>query len=72
MKQLRNTQNASSIFDNPLWTVKQAAVKLSVSEATLRDWIYKRQIPFKRVGNLIRFDPFEIHCWVQERTQHGY
>ncbi|QQR81591.1 MAG: helix-turn-helix domain-containing protein [Deltaproteobacteria bacterium] len=56
------------LFENPYWDVKKAAEKLSVSELTLRDWVYKRQIPFKKVGNLIRFDPSEIHCWIEGRS----
>lgn len=57
-----------SLFDNPLWSIKQAALKLSVSEKTLRDWVYKRKVPFVKVGNLVRFIPSEIEEWIQERS----
>lgn len=61
-------QNHSSLFENQLWDIKTAAFKLSVSEKTLRDWVYKRQVPFKKVGNLVRFNPSEIHQWIEERS----
>ena len=60
------------IFDNSFWDIKQASEKLNVSEKTLRDWVYKRQIPFKKVGKLVRFNPLEIHSWIEKRSKHGY
>lgn len=60
--------NHLSFFENSLWDIKTAAQKLSISEKTLRDWVYKRQVPFKKVGNLVRFDPYEIHQWIEERS----
>ncbi len=59
-------QNA--LFENSLWDIKTASEKLSVSEKTLRDWVYKRQVPFKKVGNLVRFVPSEIQQWIEERS----
>ena len=66
----RNTQhssvNSAQFFENPLWTIKQAAQVLSIAEKTLRDWVYKKQIPFKKIGNLVRFVPSEIQKWIEE------
>lgn len=67
-----NGISTQEFFDNPFWDIKQAAYALSVPEATLRDWVYKRQIPFKKVGNLIRFVPSEIHQWIEERNAYVY
>lgn len=65
--------SSGQFFDNPLWDIHQAAYYLSVSNKTLRDWVYKRQIPFKKVGNLVRFNPSEIQRWIEERSlNHGY
>jgi len=44
---------------------------LKVPIATIRDWIYKRQIPFKKVGRHVRFDPLDIRKWLEERSQNG-
>ncbi|MBX7147707.1 helix-turn-helix domain-containing protein [bacterium] len=73
MKKLRNNQQpAAMLFDNPLWDINKTAAMLSVSVSTLRDWVYKRQIPFKKVGNLVRFDPSEIQKWIEERNHYGH
>lgn len=39
-----------------LLTITQLAEKLFVKEKTVRSWIYKRTIPFTRVGRRIYFD----------------
>ena len=62
---------SSSLFDNPLWDIRKTSIMLSVSQKTLRDWVYKRQIPFKKVGSLVRFDPSAIRRWIDERNNHG-
>ncbi len=59
---------SASLFDNPLWDIRKASQMLCISQKTLRDWVYKRQIPFKKVGKLVRFDPSEIHGWIEERN----
>ena len=72
-QQNRYEQNKSiSLFDNPLWDICKTSQMLSISQKTLRDWVYKRQIPFKKVGKLVRFDPSEIHGWIEERNNYGY
>lgn len=59
------------LFDNRIenfLTIEDLSKWLMISEKTIRDWVYKRQIPFKKVGNLIRFVPSEIHRWIEERN----
>src|SRR5690349_2473409 len=57
------------IFDNqrnekrPLWTVSDVAMYLRVSERTVRDWVYKRVVPYRKVGAAVRFSPDEIERW---------
>jgi excisionase family DNA binding protein len=34
-----------------LLTVEELAAKLSISVRTVRDWRYKRRLPFTRIGN---------------------
>lgn len=59
----------SKVFDNyyprkrPLWNVKEVAQFLNVKEATIRDWVYRREIPFRKVGSLVRFNPEDIERW---------
>lgn len=46
-----------------LWTVREVADYLQVSERTIRDWVYRRTIPFRKAGQAVRFCPEEIECW---------
>ncbi len=71
-KTSNSQQYSVPLFDNQMWDIKKAAQVLSVAEGTLRDWVYKRQIPFKKLGNLIRFVPSEIQQWIEERSHYGY
>lgn len=43
-----------------LLTIKEVSETLKVAEATLRDWVQYRRIPFVRVGRLVRFRPEDI------------
>ena len=40
---------------------------LGVNINTLRSWIWQRQIPFCKMGRLVRFDLREIEDWLRER-----
>jgi len=48
-----------------LWNVDELADYLSVSPRTVRDWVYKRVIPFRKAGRNVRFDPEEIEKWTK-------
>lgn len=55
-----------SVFENskrPLWSVNDVAQFLGVSPRTIRDWVYRRCIPFRKAGNTLRFSPDEIERW---------
>jgi excisionase family DNA binding protein len=68
---INSVKDKGSLFDNrieQLLNIEDLSTWLMISEKTLRDWVYKRQIPFKKVGNLIRFVPSEIHRWIEERN----
>lgn len=36
---------------------------LEVPEKTLRTWVWKRQIPYYKVGKLVRFNLQEVRNW---------
>jgi len=48
---------------HPLWTVDETATFLRKSHRTIRDLVYKRRIPYRKVGKSLRFDPEEIERW---------
>ena len=48
-----------------LLSVKEAAQRLSCSEAMLRKWLHKRRIPFVKVGRLTRLRQSDIEAWLR-------
>ena len=60
----------AQLFDNQLLSIDRLAEYLDVPPATIRDWVYKRQIPFVKVGRLVRFHPSDVQRWLSERS-HG-
>lgn len=63
-------QQGGTLIDNQLWSVPRLAEYLDVPIMTVRDWVYKRQIPFVKVGRHIRFQPSDVQRWLSERS-HG-
>lgn len=64
---------AKEPVDANLWDTKKVANYLDVSEKTIRDWVFKRQIPVKRIKTRVRFSPIEINQWVENGgSGNGY
>jgi len=40
---------------------------LDVPEKTIRGWILKRQIPYHKLGKLVRFNVGEIRAWYRAK-----
>jgi excisionase family DNA binding protein len=63
--------NTAEQLRNPLWDAREAASFLKVS----RSWIYARverdEMPYIRVGGLIRFVPSRLRDWAfaKDRTR---
>ncbi len=55
----------------PLWTTEQAAEYLSVPVATINKWVYKRSIPFRKVGRLTRFSKAELDKWSKQAYEES-
>ena len=47
-----------------LITIAELAALLKVTEAAVRKWVLKKEIPYHKLGKLVRFRPVEIECWV--------
>lgn len=68
------TNDAGSLFDNligedskgRLLRIDEVARLLSLSQKTIRYYVYVQKIPFLRVGGAIRFHPRELERWVKE------
>ena len=51
-----------------LLTVEQLAERLSVTDKAIRHMVYRRQIPFIRLGSKrLRFDPDAIDAWLEDQ-----
>ena len=66
-----DTMNTAEQLRNRLWDAREAASFLKVS----RSWIYARverdEMPYIRVGGLIRFVPSQLRDWAftKDRTR---
>lgn len=47
-----------------LLDVNQVAEYLNVSNGSVSMMVYRRQIPFIKIGGRLRFDPAEIDAWL--------
>lgn len=69
-----NITQASQFFDNQercrFATVKEVAEKLCVSQRTVRDWVYKKIIPFHKINGALRFNLTELDKWLG-RCEYG-
>ncbi|MDB4349732.1 helix-turn-helix domain-containing protein [Omnitrophica bacterium] len=47
--------------------VKDLANYLGIKVATVYDWVYRRKLPYYKMGRLVRFDRGEIDKAIQSR-----
>jgi excisionase family DNA binding protein len=52
-----------------LWDIGELGKRASIKVATLRKYVARREIPFVKVGRLVRFRPSEIENWISQRAQ---
>lgn len=45
---------------------------LNISKSTLRNMVKKKEIPYFRIGNRIRFDMKDINDWVIESKEREF
>ena len=50
-------------------TAKEVAVKVRLSEQTIRRYTMLKQIPFHKIVRAVRYKPSEIEKWVEERNE---
>jgi excisionase family DNA binding protein len=56
-----------SIAQPFLLSVPDAAIQLGVCRATVYNLIYRRQIPYLKVGSTIRFNPMSLQNWMKQQ-----
>jgi len=55
----------------PLLTPRQVAHLLGLPVATLYTWVYRRQIPFQKLGRSLRFSPRALSAWLARQAWPG-
>lgn len=63
MSKQQVSQLVSSLID-----VETAAERCGVSPRQIRNLVYKRQIPFVKIGRLVRFHPLALDQWIADNT----
>jgi len=51
-----------------LFGVTELAEYLKVNKQTIYNWVNKKEIPFTKIGDLLRFDKDEIDRWFKNKT----
>jgi excisionase family DNA binding protein len=52
-----------------LLDIPALAERLGVGQRHIRRLVFEKRIPYIKWGHLIRFDPTEIDCWLEEARQ---
>lgn len=69
------SHSPESFFENRishLLTVGELASLLHCSAGTIRNWVWKGEIPIVRVGRrMVRFNAAEIRKWLSERNVYA-
>lgn len=50
-------------------TVEEVARKLAVKETMIRALIFRNEIPYLKIGKLIRFENEKLNQWIKKQTQ---
>lgn len=60
--------NKSATPVQPLITVEELSELLRKKPRTVREMVYKGQIPYLKIGRSIRFDPNVIQDWIRDNS----
>lgn len=54
-----------------LATLDEISQQLGVKRSWLRSQVFKKTIPFVKIGRHVRFDPMAIERWISQRVTQG-
>jgi len=60
------------IEPNKLMSIPEVAEYLGVKISTIYDWVHCRQIPYHKIGRLVRFRPSDIDAWIASKRVEVY
>jgi excisionase family DNA binding protein len=58
-------------MEQPLMTIKDVAEYMQLAEQTIQRYVLKKEIPFHKVGKVIRFRFSEVEQWINEGRRKG-
>lgn len=61
--------NTSIEGNGRLVSIGQVSQQLGVSVKTIYGWVYLRQIPYVKMGRLVKFDSHDIANWIETKKR---
>ena len=58
-----------ALLPSTLYDVKATAERLSTSERHVRELIYRKELPYFKVGRLVRIDSDDLEAWLTSQRQ---
>lgn len=58
-----------SIETRKLLTIEEASRMLSIKISRLRTAVFKREVPFVKIGRLVRFREDDLSKWIEKNTK---
>lgn len=55
-----------------LLTIKEAALFLNVKESRIRTEIFRRKIPYVKIGALVRFRKIDLEKWIESNIKNPF
>lgn len=62
----------STNIDTALLTIKDAAMFLNVKESRIRTEIFRRKIPYVKIGALVRFRRIDLEKWIEANIKNPF
>lgn len=59
----------STVPNVALLNVEEAAQYLRLSVKTLRNWCYRGQVPYVKLGGSVRFRLADLEAWIESSMQ---
>lgn len=56
-------------MSDKLMTIDELSEYLQKPVKTIRDWVYKKEIPYLKIGHSIRFDKKDIQSWLKNECR---
>lgn len=69
LENISSTNNYIRKENFMLATVKELSARLNVKESWIRSKIFKNEIPFIKLGHLVRFKMSDIELWLNDQSQ---